>query len=384
MTQLLILQTYGVAAFTLIGYLLSRILKRNDIADSLWGLGFIAVALIHVSQVSSLSFRAKLVLALTLIWGLRLAIHLGIRTYSHNKEDIRYANWRREWKKSEPLFAFLKVFLLQGIVLGLVSLPLAFSIQSSNNILTPYDFLGVCLFLIGFVFESISDLELMIFKRNKENQGKVIKTGLWSLSRHPNYFGEILIWWGFFFLSVSLPHSLMMVISPLLITYLLMNVSGVPMLENVMKSKGSEFENYVKKTPALFPFNLKDISQFLFIALILVVLDLIWLGFLMNKFYFAETISVARISNGTWDVLYWPVIGVYFFIALGIKQFAITNIPSRSQSVFRATILGMTIYSVYDFTNLSLVNQWSLQMSIVDIIWGGTLCGATAMISYEN
>lgn len=125
---MIILQIYSVIAFTVIGYLLSRVLKRNDIADTLWGLGFISVALIHASHMPELTFRAKLMIGLILTWGLRLSIHLGIRTFKHKKEDIRYANWRQDWKQREPLFAFLKVFLLQGIVLGFVSAPIAITI----------------------------------------------------------------------------------------------------------------------------------------------------------------------------------------------------------------------------------------------------------------
>lgn len=223
----------------------------------------------------------------------------------------------------------------------------------------------------------------MVFKNNAAHKGKVLKTGLWSLSRHPNYFGEILIWWGLFFIALSLQYGWIALISPLLITYLLLKVSGVPMLENVMKSKGVEFENYVKNTPSLVPFRVKDVKSFLWITLALVILDFIWLGVLMNKFYLNETLRVARMINGSWDVLYWPALGVYFFIALGIKVFALGVSSSRLQAIFNAFILGMVIYAVYDFTNLSLVKDWPLQMSIVDIIWGGVLCSITAAVSHH-
>lgn len=382
MNTFLTLQLIGISAFVLIGYLLSRLLKRNDIADTLWGLGFITVALLHSTQIPTLTFRAKLVLVLVLLWGLRLSIHLGIRSFSHSREDIRYANWRRDWGTQEPLYAFLKVFLLQGIVLGIVSLPLPILLHSPSSEITPYDFLGLCLFVIGFLFEAIADTELMLFKHDPKNKGRVMDRGLWNLSRHPNYFGEILIWWGFFFLAVSVSGGIWTIVSPLLITYLLLQVSGVPMLEKVMQSKGEAFSHYVKNTPSLLPFGLQDVKSFVLIILSLSLLDFVWLGLIMNRFYIQETLTVARIVDGSWDVLYWPAIGVYVFMALGLKTLVITPSQSRTQALFRGAILGLTIYAVYDFTNLSLVKDWPLQMSLIDIAWGSILCGVTSAITY--
>lgn len=367
----------GVALFIAAGYALSRLLGRNDVADTLWGLGFILIAGLHLVQAGPPGFRATLVLVLVLLWGIRLSLHIGIRS-SGKPEDTRYANWRREWGAAEPVRSFFQVFVLQGVVMGLVSLPLVWAIRVPEAPLTPWAFLGISLFVIGFVFEAVADAHLARFRRDPANHGKVLRHGVWSLSRHPNYFGEILVWWGFFFLAVSLPFGAVTVVSPLLMTFLLIRVSGVPMLEKVMADRGDAYRDYVGTTPALLPFRAHAAIRFLAIVAALVVLDAVWLGYLMRGFYVAETAGVTRMVNGDWDVLVWAAAGVYLFLALGIQFFA-TRPDDRLESLFRGALLGLCVYGVYEFTNLALVDGWPLRMALVDVAWGSLLCGISAV-----
>lgn len=371
---------YGVLGFTIFGFLSSRIFKRNDIADVLWGLGFIFIALLQALETETLTFRAKIVLSLILIWGLRLAIYLGKRTFSKKEEDIRYANWRKGWGSKELIFSFLQVFLLQGFFMGIIATSLVWSIRMPEVPLTAFDFLGLCLFVLGFLFETISDYQMAQFKNNPANKGKILSEGLWAYSRHPNYFGEMLIWLGFFFISVNVEQGLYTIVSPMLICFLLLKVSGVPMLEKVMSSKGKMFSSYLANTPAILPFNFSNVIQFFSLFFILIILDCIWLGYFMKSFYLTEASKVGRIKDGNWDVLLWPTIGVYFFLSLGIQVFAIKSTQNKAQSVFLASLFGLCVYSVYEYTNLALIANWPWKMAFVDIIWGGVLCGVSTII----
>ncbi len=377
MTSMLLGTFAGVLGFISVGFILSRILKRNDIADFLWGLGFIAIAMLHFFEAGPLDFRATLVLGLTLLWGLRLSLHLGIRTFGSQGEDIRYANWRKDWGKSEPLMALLKVFALQGMIMGIIALPLAWVLRMPSQALTPWDFIGTAAFILGFVFEALSDAQLAEFKKKPENKGKVMNQGLWALSRHPNYFGEVLIWWGLFLISLPLPYGLFTVLSPLLITLLLTKVSGVPMLEKVLAAKGEDFRKYVQATPSFFPFRLRSVFTFAIIIVALGALDFLWLGVVMRDFYREETAAVARIAAGQWHVLPWAAILVYFFIALGVQFFAVR--ASKLESGFRGALLGLCAYGIYEFTNLALVANWPWKMALADLLWGPVLCSFAAV-----
>ena len=183
--------------FVALGFLASRLLKRNDIADTFWGLGFLAVALLSFEKYH---IRGVLVLSLVALWSLRLSFYLFFRNVG-KPEDVRYVHMKKGWK-NEPLDAFLRVFVLQGALLVIVSLTLPMAIRNYQEI-GPFDFVGLSLFIIGLLFEITADIQLTEFKKNPQNKGKVLSTGVWALTRHPNYFGESLIWWGVFFFSLS-------------------------------------------------------------------------------------------------------------------------------------------------------------------------------------
>ena len=370
----------AISIFTLGGFLLSRMTRRNDVADTLWGLGFVLVGALYFPGFPLSTLKSNLVFTFLVLWGLRLALHIGYRSFRKKTEDTRYLNWRKEWGRTEPIRAFFQVFLLQGIILGIVSLPLVFVFQNNSAVITPIDFLGMTLFVIGFLFESTADLELALFK--KKPSETLLTTGIWGFSRHPNYFGEILIWFGFACFSFSLPWGWTTLVSPVLILFLLMKVSGVPMLEALLEKKGAAFELYLKQTPALLPIRRHHFASFLKIITALITLDALWLGWIMQSFYLRELSLVARIQNGSWDTLYWALPGVYLLLAFGIQFFCTHLALSRIQSAFKGALLGLVIYGVYEYTNLALVKNWSMSAALIDILWGVILCSVAGALGW--
>jgi len=369
-----------VFGFVVTGYFLSRLLRRNDVADGLWGLGFIAMALVHYSgPFHLLAIPSKLSILLVFAWGLRLSIYLWVRLLSKT-EDIRYLNWRREWGKTEPLRAFLQIFLLQGILMGIVSCPIVWILSATDNPVGPFTVVGTIVFLMGFLFEAIADAQMAVFKKNPQNKQSLLNTGLWAFVRHPNYFGEIAVWWGFYLMALQTPGGWVTVISPLLMTFLLVKVSGVSMLDKVLKKNYSGFESHAVKIPSLLPFTIKAITNFGVVVLTLVLLDFFWLGIVMGPFYSDRLHSLVRLQDGRWAPVLWAVVGVYIFLALGIFYFAIRESKCRWDAVFRGTLLGLVIYGVYDFTNYSLLSAWPLEVVLVDIVWGAFLCGFAAFV----
>ncbi|MBX7170317.1 MAG: DUF1295 domain-containing protein [Pyrinomonadaceae bacterium] len=231
-----------------IGFIVSLIKKRNDVADIFWGIGFILVAWTSFFLAESFNNRALLVNVLVTIWGLRLAFHIGLRNRGKG-EDFRYKAWRESWGKTFYWRSYLQVFILQGFFLFLISLPLVF-VNPGNAEFSLFDVLGLLIWLIGFFFEAVGDYQLLQFTKNAENKGKIIQTGLWKYTRHPNYFGEVVLWWGIFFFA--LPFGFWTIISPLTITFLILYVSGIPMLEKKYENN-PEFAEYKKRTSAFFP-----------------------------------------------------------------------------------------------------------------------------------
>jgi len=233
-------------------FILSLIRKRNDLADTAWGLGFILVAFYGFFNQNFTSGRMNLIFILVLIWGIRLALHVYLRNKGKS-EDFRYKKWREDWGKQWIIRSFLQVFMIQGLFLYLISLPITFAgIFDLKTSLNWFDFIGIFVWLFGFFFEAVGDYQLTQFKSNPKNKGKVMKYGLWQYTRHPNYFGEVTQWWGVFIIALNAPYSLISIIGPLTITFLILKVSGIPLLE--AKYKGNtEFEEYKKTTSVFFP-----------------------------------------------------------------------------------------------------------------------------------
>lgn len=231
---------------------LSLVLRNSSIVDIFWGIGFVVVAwLVFLVAPQGYLPRRQLVVALVTIWGLRLALHIGVRNWGQ-PEDFRYAKWRQENGASWWWISFFKVFLLQGILMWIISTPII-AAQTSGfpAILTPLDYFGALLWTFGLLFEATGDLQLMRFKADPANKGKLLTTGLWKYTRHPNYFGEAVLWWGYYIIALA-SGSWWTIFSPILMTFLLMKVSGVAMLERTMKFKPG-YEDYVRQTNAFVP-----------------------------------------------------------------------------------------------------------------------------------
>ena len=240
---------YFILGLTLLGYItfwfiVSVIKKRNDVADIAWGLGFVLMAWTSF-YLSGYSLKSLLVNSLVTIWGIRLAWHI----YNRNKkreEDSRYLKWRKTWSNFY-LRSFLQVFLLQGIFLFLISLPVIFINRTATNNFGFLEIVGLIIWGIGFYFESTGDRQLKEFISDPANKGKLMDRGLWQYSRHPNYFGEVAQWWGIFLIALSIPGSLFTIIGPVTITILILFVSGVPILEKKYAGR-LDFEEYKKRT----------------------------------------------------------------------------------------------------------------------------------------
>lgn len=229
-------------------FIISIAYKRNDVADMAWGLGFIFVAWFTFLIFGS-SSKALLVNSLVTIWGIRLASHI-YRRLKTKPEDARYKAWRESWNNFY-LRSYLQVYLLQGLFMFLISIPVIFINKMTGDIAL-IDLIGTLVWIFGFYFESTADRELSEFVKNPENKGKLMDKGLWKYSRHPNYFGEVMQWWGIFLVGVFTKGGFLTIIGPLTITFLILFVSGVPLLEKKYAGR-PDFEEYKKRTSVFIP-----------------------------------------------------------------------------------------------------------------------------------
>lgn len=239
-----------ILGWAVIWFVASMCLKRNDIADIAWGL-FPACLGVFLTIQNPVSGEFYILLILIAIWGLRLAWHISGRTFGKISEDPRYKKWRNTWKYFY-IRSFFQVFLLQSFLAFLLSFVLIFSLQKPDISLV--NILGIGVFIFGFLYELLADLQLRDFLQKKRlglTDSKICQTGLWKYSRHPNYFGEVVLWWGIFLVSFETTVLYYLIISPILITFLILKVSGIPMSES--RKSGKEWEDYKSTTPAFFP-----------------------------------------------------------------------------------------------------------------------------------
>jgi len=249
------LQSFFLSSGIIIGmmiilWLVSLALKNSSIVDIFWGTGFVIVNLVAFC-LSQQTMRQVLLTVLVTLWGLRLSIHIFLRNKG-KPEDFRYAQWRRENGPRWWWVSFFKVFALQGILLSVVAIPLLTVQAAANgNSLAPLDYLGGVVWTIGFLFEAVGDYQLAGFRSNPSNKGKIMTTGLWHYTRHPNYFGDTVQWWGFYILAAA-SGSWWTVLSPVIMTILLLRVSGVTLLDRTMKTRPG-YEEYMRTTNAFLP-----------------------------------------------------------------------------------------------------------------------------------
>jgi len=240
-----------VACMTLL-WLLSLFLKNSSIVDIFWGTGFIITAWFYFSLTpDGYLIRKLLINSLVTLWGLRLSIHILTRNWG-KPEDFRYQKWREETGKSWAWQSYFRVFLLQGMLMWIISFPLlAAQYNRFPAYLTVLDVLGALVWLTGFFFESVGDYQLIRFKARSENKGKVLNTGVWHYTRHPNYFGDSAQWWGFYLVAVT-AGGWWTIFSPVLMTFLLLRVSGVALLEKTLETRPA-YKDYAETTSAFIP-----------------------------------------------------------------------------------------------------------------------------------
>lgn len=252
-TTILITTFCATMAMMLVLWIVSLAIKNASIVDIFWGAGFAVIAIVTFALADGYAPRKLLITSLAVIWGSRLAIHIGWRNHGKG-EDFRYQAMRKRSGGSFALVSLYTVFALQGVLMWVISLPLQFAqLWREPARLVWLDFLGAALWLIGLSFEAIGDWQLARFKADASNKGKVMDRGLWAYTRHPNYFGDALLWWGFFLIALANPASWWTVISPVLMTTLLMKVSGVALLEKTLVKTRPEYRGYVQRTSAFFP-----------------------------------------------------------------------------------------------------------------------------------
>ena len=230
--------------------------KDNSVADIAWGLGFVLVASYTFFFRRTSLFLPGLVTSLVVVWGIRLAYHIFRRNMAKG-EDPRYTAWRAKWGRTFVWRSYLQVFLLQGLFMLVIALPVVLVNTHRWDAGRPvaeglFTLAGILVWVLGFFFEAVGDAQLARFKKDPANKGKIMDRGLWRYTRHPNYFGESLMWGGIFIIALEIPSGWMTAASPLLITFLLAKVSGVPLLEKRYAGNAA-FQDYARRTSAFVP-----------------------------------------------------------------------------------------------------------------------------------
>ena len=249
--ELLLYSALAIWLFMTSVYLLSMLLKDFSIVDVAWGLGFIIVCAVSGWFATNILMIQLLVGGLVLLWGVRLALYIAYRKRGKD-EDWRYKQWREDWGQNAWWRSYLQVFMLQGLVMLIVALPIIMINATPTNRLEGYYIVGLVVWMVGYFFEVVGDMQMLAFKSDSENKGKIMTTGLWKYTRHPNYFGEAVMWWGIFIIALESLNGFYTIVSPLLLTFLLLRVSGVKKLESKYKNN-KDYQKYIKHTSSFIP-----------------------------------------------------------------------------------------------------------------------------------
>ena len=253
MVQLYYQASFLIFILVTILWIWSVYLKDVSIVDIFWGLGFVILNIFYVFNSGDLNSRKILLLVLVSVWGLRLSIYLAYRNIGKG-EDFRYQEFRRKFgPKRYWWLSYFQAFLLQGALMILISITLlGMSFTSQLKTLSTLDYIGIGIWLIGFVFEAGGDYQLMRFKKNTNNKGTLLITGFWKYTRHPNYFGDAAVWWSYGIFSIS-AGAYWQVIGSILMTFIIIKISGVTLLEKSLKQTKTAYSDYVDKTSSFFP-----------------------------------------------------------------------------------------------------------------------------------
>ncbi len=250
-----------ILAVSIIGYIISLFIKNASIADVFWGLYFVLITDYLLFSARSLN-TAKLTLAFVInVWGFRLSFHILGRLIKSKKEDRRYADFRVKWGDKFNYRSLLQNFLFQGLLAFLIALPIIIVLKRPSNILINWAvYGGFFVWLVGFMVESLADYQMTIFLKNKRGNNEILDSGLWRYSRHPNYFGELLSWWSIWLICFGLNVPVLSLLSPLLLSVLILFVSGVPLAEKRLRSN-PKYEKYILTTSVIIPWPPKKINN---------------------------------------------------------------------------------------------------------------------------
>jgi steroid 5-alpha reductase family enzyme len=248
----------AVLTVSILTWLVSVVRRDVSIVDSMWSLMILLCLLFYTLLAENNGPRTSIVIALVSLWAIRLSLHITIRNHGE-PEDRRYQEIRRN---NQPFFEWKSlyiVFLFQGLLAWVVCLPVVAAV-SGQTPPGPLDFAGIALWLIGMTFEVVGDYQLMRFRSSERSKNDVLDTGLWRYTRHPNYFGEAVIWWGFYLFAVS-AGAWWTLFAPLMMTFLLLRVSGVALLEKDIAGRRPAYRDYIRRTNAFFPGRPKHVSN---------------------------------------------------------------------------------------------------------------------------
>lgn len=249
---LLLTNVAVIAAMMLALWLLSVLRRDASVVDPFWGFGFAVVAWSSLLATGRNEPRTWLIVALVTIWGMRLSGYLLWRNWG-KPEDYRYAEMREKHGNRFLWVSLITVFCLQGALMWVISLPVQLGILQAEGLQSPRVLIGAGVWCVGLLFEAVGDWQLARFKADPSNRGQVMDRGLWHYTRHPNYFGDFLIWWGLYLVAAEPQTWWWTIIGPVLMSFLLIRVSGVRLLESSLKSRISGYESYVRRTSAFFP-----------------------------------------------------------------------------------------------------------------------------------
>ena len=242
-----------IMVFLTVLWLFSVKIKNASIVDPFWGLGFIILVFYYQAQTKAFTLAEWILVVLVTVWGLRLSLYLLFRNTGKG-EDFRYQEFRRKYGPERYWwFSFFQVFLLQGALMTIISLPLLGALYNPQNAQLTIGFYigGLIVWLIGFVFETIGDYQLSQFKQSQKT-GELLTSGLWRYTRHPNYFGDAMVWWAYGLFSVA-NGTYWTLLGSLVMMLLLLRVSGVSLLEKTLKETKEGYQEYIDSTPAFFP-----------------------------------------------------------------------------------------------------------------------------------